>query len=175
MYFLLLRIIGIGNQGALAALVGSALVVATVGLLLFALHAIYTSIRKMDRPVITDEENIDAELETCVDGLDQPRRGSSSPQENTELELTVIDTTVDAQRGSAASRMTSPWQLLGLCAAESYLGEPENAICGDSAVAELRAKLVAQQKLMRDKDKAHTQAMNEKDAEIARLVALHQG
>ena len=114
MYFLLLRIIGIGNQGALAALIGSALVVATVGLFLFALHAIYTSIRKMDRPVITDEENIDAELETCVDGLDQPRRGSSSPQENTELELTVIDTTVDAQRGSAASRMTSPWQLLGL-------------------------------------------------------------
>lgn len=167
-YALLLRVIGVGDVLP-PALLSLYLVVATIAVFVYAFYAVFVELRKKDSSAndtsTADEENAEiAPHELSAAHEHDPRRGSSSPGDPAELELTVLTGDEDEN----TKRTTSPWQLLGLCSADAELDEesPENTKRGDD-VAELLAKLAAQSKLI----DTNAERMRAKDAEIGRLRA----
>ena len=160
MFVLLLRVIRVGEGGPTVA--GCfALVVATIGLFAFALHAIYSDLRKADtsaKDESASESNLEDEGSDDETTPGEPQRGGSSPQETEEIGVTVVS--IEDERLAAPGNTKSPWELLGLCAAEPEMTRESPADThGSEEVAVLLARLNAQTKLIQ-----------ERDQEIARLA-----
>ena len=155
LFVLLLRIVRVGEGGP--TIVGCvALVAATVGLLAIALCTVYSDIRKAvanaeDASAAASESKLEDES-LDDEALGESRHGGNPPQETDEVELSVMS--VEDERLAARDDPKSPWELLGLCAAE-----PETN-------GELLTRLDAQSKLMREKD----QTIRERDAKIEELA-----
>ena len=138
LFLLLLRIVRVGEGGA--TIFGCvALVAATAGVFVFALHAILSELRKVDMigegstaatsiSVTSDDD----EGGSSGDGTDEtapaePKRGEESPQDTEEIELTVVSRH-DDEHLTAPSHAKSPWEFLGLCSAEPEMTQtPEGA------------------------------------------------
>ena len=158
MYVLLLRIMGVGMEEKRPGSV--ALIVATICLFAFALHAIYKDLCK----------HFDGET-----APDDAERKNNSQQETEEEEMVEIEVDVvsisetgrfDNAENSAKTK--SRCEFLDLCAAGSgFAGGISTGTHGSDEVAALLAQLDAQRRIIRERD----QALVERDAQIARFVA----
>lgn len=143
-FVLLLRIVRVGEGGPTVA--GCvALVAATIGLFAFALHAIYSQLRKMntgtDDPPAVEEDSGDE----TVPG--ETKHGGNSPQEMEEIGVTIVSTDDDERLSTTAPSTKSAWELFGLCAAEPEATQDAPAGSqGSDEVATLLAKIEAQKK-----------------------------
>jgi len=167
---LLLRIVRVGEGGA-TVVGGVALVAATFALFAFALYAIRSDLRKAavsakGTPSVATSE--DEGFDDKTSSTERECGGNSPLQETEEIEVNVVS--ID-ERSAVLSNMESPWQLLGLCAAEPDITADTH---GSNEVAVLLARLDAMAKLIREKDdtmREKDKTIREKDKEIARLVA----
>lgn len=177
-FMLLLRIVRVGEGGA-TVVGGVALVAATFALFAFALYAIRSDLRKAavsakgtpsvvatGTPSVATSE--DEGFDDKTSSTERECGGNSPLQETGEIEVNVVS--ID-ERSAVLSNMESPWQLLGLCAAEPDITADTH---GSNEVAVLLARLDAMAKLIREKDdtmREKDKTIREKDKEIARLVA----
>ena len=184
-FSIVFRDMGISDPKILLSM-GTFLIAATVGVFVFAFWRVRAELKLLqserkanggedDNTVNSESDDTerDAEIERHDPEQQSPadaKRGGNSPQD------TLVTTASDKQ-GEASNKPKSPWQLLGLCAAESEieLGESsENAQGGDDTTA-LLARIAEKDEALRKKDEAlHAKdaTLLEKDAEIARLAAL---
>ena len=176
LFLLLLRVVSVGGDRATVA--GCSLLVAvTIGLFAFALHAIYSDLRKVDMkaknmpPTATSEpvsENESPGAEAAHSELQRERNLPREVGKETELSMVPVE-------DGHLPISNSPWELLGLCAADPEMtrDSPEDAH-GSDEVTVLLARLDAQSKLVRDLRKSSfekDEMIREKDKEIARFEA----
>ena len=170
-FSIVFRDMGISDPKILLSM-GVCLIVATVGVFTFAFWRVFNELKQLrsetkengdvdDDPANSESDELESDAGTVYRDPEQQspaelKRGGNSPQD-------TLVTTASDEHGKAPTKPKSPWQLLGLCAAESEveLGDsPEDAHGGDDTAA-LLARLA-------EKD----EALRAKDAEIVRLAAL---
>ena len=174
------RDMGISDLNVLLTM-GIVLIVATFAVFGFALWRASTELKLLrSEQQESSADDVPTVTETAEDSVSptEAKGGGNSPQDTT-IEVDVMSTAVNNQHdGGAAPSKTpkSPWQLLGLCSADSELGDhsADDAHSSRGEVAKLLAKLEEQSKACDEALRAKDQVIREKDAEIRRLAAATQ-
>jgi len=185
-FSVVLRDMGISDPNLLLSM-GIFLIVITVSVFVFAFWRVRAELKSLqseqkgnggedDDPASSeiDEAESDAGMVRHDPEQQSPaelKRGGNSPKDASE------QTTASNKHGEASSKPKSPWQLLGLCAAESEieLGDSSEDAQGADGTTALLARLAEKDEALREIGealRARDAALLEKDAEITRLAAL---
>ena len=163
-FSIILRDMGISDRNTLIAM-GVVLIASTVAVFAFALRrsVAEASALRLERQASNVDTTADEESRTDGspdDGVGGNDDESTSPAPKHTGSSSPQDIAVVQQRDSTRTEPRSPWQLLGLCAAESESGDsPEGDTYNtDALVAKLRGELTKKDAILATKD-----------AEIAKL------
>ena len=145
-YLLLLRSVRVGEGGP--TIVGCVfLVIATLGLFAFALHAIYHAVRKADALSSVKETTSDHCDERPDDEMAPTNdfQGNSS-QDSQEIEVTVVSAEDNQLYTASSNNANGAWEFLGLCTvdeAESRETADNTAIPRQASLDELASLAIA--------------------------------